>query len=53
VPLSSGVEYVALNYVAVPLDVARSITSLLDALEENDDVQKVHTNAEFPDGFEG
>lgn len=53
VPLSSGIEYVALNYVAVPLDVARSITSLLDALEENDDVQKVHTNAEFPDGFEG
>ena len=52
VPLSSGVEYVALNYVAVQLDVARSITSLLDALEENDDVQKVHTNAEFPDGFE-
>jgi YebC/PmpR family DNA-binding regulatory protein len=53
VPLSSGIEYVALNYVAVPSDVARSITSLLDALEENDDVQKVHTNAEFPDGFEG
>ena len=53
VPLSSGIEYVALNYVAVPTDVARSITSLLDALEENDDVQKVHTNAEFPDGFEG
>ena len=53
VPLSSGIEYVALNYVAVPMDVAKSITSLLDALEENDDVQKVHTNAEFPDGFEG
>ena len=53
VPLSSGIEYVPLNYVAVPADIARSITSLLDALEENDDVQKVHTNAEFPDGFEG
>ncbi len=50
---SSGVEYEPTNYAPVDADVGRSITSLLDALEENDDVQKVHTNAEFPDGFEG
>ena len=34
-------------------DVARRIASLLEALEENDDVQHVHTNAEFPEGFAG
>jgi YebC/PmpR family DNA-binding regulatory protein len=50
---SSGIEQVPLNYVPVTPPVARSIATLLDALEENDDVQKVSTNAEFPDGFEG
>lgn len=53
VPLSSGIEYVPSNYMPVGTEVAKSIASLLEALEENDDVQKVHTNAEFPDGFEG
>lgn len=49
---SSGIEQTPLNYVPVTAEAARSIASLLDALEENDDVQKVSTNAEFPDGFE-
>jgi YebC/PmpR family DNA-binding regulatory protein len=53
VPASSGIEYEPTNYMPVTAEVGRSITSLLEALEENDDVQKVHTNAEFPDGFEG
>ncbi len=53
VPLSSAIEYVPSTYMPVPAEVAKSIASLLEALEENDDVQKVHTNAEFPDGFEG
>jgi transcriptional/translational regulatory protein YebC/TACO1 len=52
VPVSSGIEYVAINFVPVSADAARSVAALLEALEENDDVQKVHTNAEFPDGFE-
>jgi YebC/PmpR family DNA-binding regulatory protein len=53
VPASSGIEYVPMNFIAVPADTGRSIVHLLEALEENDDVQRVHTNAEFPDGFEG
>jgi transcriptional/translational regulatory protein YebC/TACO1 len=51
-PATSGIEYEPTNFTPVTAQDARSITSLLEALEENDDVQKVHTNAEFPDGFE-
>ena len=50
---SSGFEYMPTIYVPVTAEVGRSIANLLEALEENDDVQKVFTNAEFPDGFEG
>jgi len=52
-PVSSGIEYEPTNFTPVTADVGRAISSLLEALEENDDVQKVHTNAEFPDGLEG
>jgi len=52
-PSSSSIEYEPTNYTPVTAETARSIASLLETLEENDDVQKVHTNAEFPDGFEG
>jgi YebC/PmpR family DNA-binding regulatory protein len=51
-PVSAALEYIPTNYTPVPAETGRSIASLLEALEENDDVQKVHTNAEFPDGFE-
>lgn len=50
---SAQIAYVPKDYVAVDLATARRITTLLEALEENDDVQHVHVNAEFPDGFEG
>jgi YebC/PmpR family DNA-binding regulatory protein len=53
IPVSSGITYLPANFVPVTAEVGRSIVSLLELLEENDDVQKVHTNAEFPDGFEG
>ena len=53
IPVSSGITYLPTNFVPVTTEVGRSIVSLLELLEENDDVQKVHTNAEFPDGFEG
>jgi YebC/PmpR family DNA-binding regulatory protein len=53
IPIASSIDYLPTNFVPVTTDVGRSVVSLLDALEENDDVQKVHTNAEFPDGFEG
>ena len=50
---SAQISYVPKDYVDVDLDTARRIVKLLDALEENDDVQQVHVNAQFPDGFEG
>ena len=49
----SEVTYVPRDYVACDEDTARQVVALLEALEENDDVQTVHTNAEFPEGFEG
>jgi YebC/PmpR family DNA-binding regulatory protein len=53
IPTSSRIEYLPTTFVPVTAEVGRTIVSLLEQLEENDDVQKVHTNAEFPDGFEG
>jgi len=53
IPVSSRHEYLPTNFTPVTTEAARSVVALLEALEENDDVQKVHTNAEFPDGFEG
>lgn len=39
---------------SLPLDMegARRVAALLEALEEFDDVQQVHTNAVFPEGFD-
>lgn len=49
---SAQFAYVPKDYVAVDADTGRRIAALLGALEESDDVQHVHTNAEFPEGFE-
>jgi YebC/PmpR family DNA-binding regulatory protein len=53
IPVSSRIEYLPTNFIPVTTEAGRSVVALLESLEENDDVQKVHTNAEFPDGFEG
>ena len=37
------------QWVEVRGDDARKLMNLVDGLEENDDVQKVHTNADIPD----
>ena len=50
---SAQITYVPKDYLAVDLETAQRIVRLLEALEENDDVQAVHANAEFPEGFEG
>jgi YebC/PmpR family DNA-binding regulatory protein len=50
---SAGVAYVPKDYLAVDAETARRVATLLEALEEHDDVQNVYTNAEFPEGFEG
>jgi transcriptional/translational regulatory protein YebC/TACO1 len=34
-------------------ETAVKFQKMLDALEDDDDVQDVFHNAEFPDGFEG
>lgn len=40
---------VAQNYTAVDEKKAESLNKMLDIIEDNDDVQSVHHNAEFPD----
>jgi YebC/PmpR family DNA-binding regulatory protein len=57
---SNGIEFLEADlkmipnlYTAVDMDTAVKIQKMLDVLEEDDDVQDVFHNAEFPDGFEG
>jgi len=50
---SAAISWVPKDYVAVDAGTAQRIATLLEGLEENDDVQGVHTNAEFPEGFAG
>lgn len=45
----SKASYVPLNQVKVEGELAKKVLKLLDALEENDDVQNVFSNAEFDD----
>lgn len=51
-PASSDVMYVPSDSCPVDEETGSKVAALLDALEENDDVQNVYSNAEFPDGFE-
>jgi YebC/PmpR family DNA-binding regulatory protein len=51
-PASADVMYVPSDSCPVDVETGKSVAALLDALEENDDVQNVYSNAEFPDGFE-
>ncbi|MDR3156029.1 MAG: YebC/PmpR family DNA-binding transcriptional regulator [Holosporaceae bacterium] len=43
-PLSSGITWRPKNVVAVEAEVLKTLTKLIDALEDNDDVQLVVTN---------
>ncbi len=52
----AGIEYenaeitrIAQNLVPVDMEAGRKIMNLIDKLEDNDDVQQVHVNADFPD----
>lgn len=48
VPVENAeLSYVPLMTTAVEGDMAAAVQRLIDALDEHDDVQKVHTNAEF------
>lgn len=46
---SAEVTMVPQNVVEVDLEAGRKILKLLDMLDDNEDVQKVHSNVEFPD----
>ena len=47
--LSAEVTSIALQTTAVDDSGAATVTRLVDALEENDDVNDVFTNADFPE----
>jgi transcriptional/translational regulatory protein YebC/TACO1 len=42
-------RYVPDNYVDIEADAAEKLQNLVDLLEDDDDVQAVHHNAEFPE----
>lgn len=48
-PEQSDVVQVAENLVEVDVDTGKKVVRLLDALDDNDDVQNVYSNADIPD----
>jgi len=50
--LEAEVKLVADTNSEVDMETAGKIQKMLDALEDDDDVQNVYHNAEFPEGFE-
>ena len=48
-PLDAGLRYMPDNYVPVDEDGAEKLQTLVDLIEDDDDVQAVHHNAEFPE----
>ncbi|MCM8710890.1 YebC/PmpR family DNA-binding transcriptional regulator [Clostridium sp. SYSU_GA19001] len=51
--LEADIKMIPDNYTVVDMDTAAKIQKMIDALEDDDDVQDVYHNAEFPEGFEG
>jgi len=47
--VDSEVTMLPKNYISIAGKEAESMVKLMDALEDNDDVQKVYTNADIPD----
>ncbi|ERI90724.1 DNA-binding regulatory protein, YebC/PmpR family [Clostridiales bacterium oral taxon 876 str. F0540] len=50
--LEADIKMIPDTYTAVDEETAVKIQKMLDALEDDDDVQDVWHNAEFPEGFE-
>ena len=46
--MSSGLNRIPQNTVAVDVDTGRKVMKLYDALDDNDDVQNVYANFELP-----
>ncbi|WP_333887503.1 YebC/PmpR family DNA-binding transcriptional regulator [Clostridium sp.] len=51
--ISSEITMIPDNMVAVDVEAAGKVEKLIDKLEDDDDVQSVYHNADFPDEFEG
>ncbi|SHI18947.1 MULTISPECIES: YebC/PmpR family DNA-binding transcriptional regulator [Clostridium] len=51
--LEAAVKMIPDTYTAINEDDAKKFQKMLDLLEDDDDVQEVYHNAEFPDGWEG
>ena len=51
--LEADIKMIPDTYTAVDEEAAVKIQKMLDVLEDDDDVQDVYHNAEFPEGFEG
>jgi len=48
---SAELNQVPETLIAVDVEVGKKVMKLYDALEDNDDVQNIYTNADFPDGM--
>ncbi|GKU23833.1 YebC/PmpR family DNA-binding transcriptional regulator [Clostridium folliculivorans] len=51
--LEADIKAVADTYTAIDEETAVKFQKMLDQLEDDDDVQNVYHNAEFPEGWEG
>ena len=51
--LSAEITMIPDNTTAVDMETAEKVQRLIDVLEEDDDVQNVYHNADFPEDFEG
>jgi YebC/PmpR family DNA-binding regulatory protein len=49
---SAELSFIPKNYISVSEDDGRKILSMLEELDDNDDVQEVYTNAELPEVLE-
>jgi len=49
VPLDAGLRYVPDTYVPIDAEASEKLQNLIDLLEDDEDVQAVHHNAEFPE----
>jgi transcriptional/translational regulatory protein YebC/TACO1 len=50
-PKKSGLVWRAQNYIAVDDETGEKILKLIEALEDNDDVQNVYANFEISDAL--
>lgn len=53
VPSDSGIRMIPNIYTEVDSETAAKVQKLIDILEEDEDVNEIYHNAEFPEDFEG